>query len=77
MRQGGIFNYKRQFDPFNKWHWMFLAVRQGSNKGSSQIDPRDREFSASKWVTMGTVKAELCKIANILKKDLHWLTRVG
>ena len=56
---------------------MFLAVRQGSNKGSSQIDPRDREFSASKWVTMGTVKAELCKIANILKKDLHWLTRVG
>jgi hypothetical protein len=52
-------------------------VRQGSNKGYSQIDQRDKAFPASKWVTMGTIKAELCKIKNIMKKDLHGLTRVG
>jgi hypothetical protein len=47
---------------------MFLAVRQESNEGSSQIDQRDKEFSASKWVMMGIIKAELGKIANIIKK---------
>jgi hypothetical protein len=28
-RQGGIVVYKRQLDPFSKWHRMFLAVRRG------------------------------------------------
>jgi len=28
-RQRGILVYKTQLDPFNKWHWVFLAVRRG------------------------------------------------
>ena len=34
------------------------------------------EFSTSKWVTIDTIKAELCKIANIMEKthisQLEW-----
>ena len=26
----------------NKWHWMFLVVRQESNEWSSQIDQQDK-----------------------------------
>jgi hypothetical protein len=38
---------------------MLLEVRQGINEWYSQIDQQDREFPASKWVTMGTIKVEL------------------
>jgi hypothetical protein len=56
---------------------MFLAVRQESNEWSSQINQRDIEFLASKLVMIDTIKVELCKIENILEKDLHRPTRVG
>jgi len=56
---------------------MFLAVRQGNNKWSSQINQRDRAFATSKWVVMDIIKAELCKIKNTLEKDLHRPTWVG
>jgi len=56
---------------------MLLVVRKWINEWSFQIDQWDREFSASKWVTMGTIKAELGKIAKILKKDLYRPSRVG
>ena len=62
-RQRGIFVYKRQFNPFNMWHWMFLVVRQGNNEWSFQIDQRDREFPPM----MGTIKVKLRKIRNIPK----------
>jgi len=53
-RQGGILIYQWQLDPFNKWHRVF-------NEWSSQIIWRDRKSLANKWVTMVTMKAELCK----------------
>jgi hypothetical protein len=44
---------------------MLLVVRQWINEWSSQIDQQNIEFSVSKWVMMGMIKAELSKIANI------------
>jgi hypothetical protein len=56
---------------------MFLAMRQESNKWSSQIDQRDRAFPISKWIIMDIIKVELCKIKNTLEKDLHGPPQVG
>jgi hypothetical protein len=38
---------------------MLLEVRQEINEWYSQINQQDREFLASKWVTIGTIKVEL------------------
>jgi hypothetical protein len=52
-------------------------MRQGSNEWSPQINQQDKEFTASKWIEMSTIKAELCKITNTLEKNLFGLARVG
>jgi hypothetical protein len=33
----GILVYKRQFDPFSKWHWIFLVVKRGVMSGPLKL----------------------------------------
>ena len=59
MRQGGILVYKMHFDLFNKGHRMLL--KWDKELMNDRLKLIKTEFPTSKWVTLGTTKAELCK----------------
>jgi len=60
-RQGGILVYKRQLDPFKQVTTNVFKSETAINEWSSQIIWRDEKSLVSKWVTMDTITAKLCK----------------
>jgi len=48
IRQGGVLVYKKQIDPFNNWHRVFLAVRRGVMDDPLKLFDKTKKSLANK-----------------------------